>query len=84
VGIVGALLTDNVGPLGETYVLKTLTHQLNSVGPSSFLASESQVKIFNLKSRSVNARKYLGPYHAWLGVTCPVVSFDPFLKEILI
>ncbi len=28
VGIVGALLTNNVGPLGETYVLKTLTHQV--------------------------------------------------------
>ncbi len=28
VGIVWALLTNNVGPLGETYVLKTLTHQV--------------------------------------------------------
>ncbi len=27
VGTIRALLTNNVGPLGETYVLKTLTHQ---------------------------------------------------------
>jgi hypothetical protein len=26
--IVGALLADNVGPLGETYALKTLTHMV--------------------------------------------------------
>ncbi len=58
--------------------------RLNSVGPSSFLASESQVKILNLKSWSMNTRKYLGLNHAWLGATCPVMSFIPFSKVILI
>ncbi len=53
--------------------------RLNSVELSSFLDSEDQVKIFNLKSRSVNARKYLGPNCAWLGVMCPLISFVPFL-----
>ncbi len=28
VGIVGALLTNNIGSLSETYILKTLTHQV--------------------------------------------------------
>jgi hypothetical protein len=32
----------------------------------------------------MNAGKYLGPNHAWSSTICPVMSFDPFLKEILI
>ncbi len=58
--------------------------RLNSVWPSCLLASESQVKIFNLKSGIMNARKYLGPNRAWLGTTCPVISFVPFSKAILV
>ncbi len=58
--------------------------RLSSVGPSSFLALESWVMIFNLKSRSVNTRKYLSPNHAWSGTVCPVWSFAPFSKEIMI
>ncbi len=82
--IVGALLAHNIGPLVETNVLKHWPIRLNSVGPSSFLASESWVRIFDLKSGRVNTRKYLGPTCAWSGMTCPVISFDPFSKEILI
>ncbi len=57
--------------------------RLNSVGPSSFWVSESRVKIFDLKSGSVNARKYSAPNHAWSCATCPVISLAPFSKEIL-
>jgi hypothetical protein len=32
----GALLGNNVGPFGQTYILKTLTIRLNSIGPSFF------------------------------------------------
>jgi hypothetical protein len=78
VHFVRALLTDYVSPFGETNVLNTLNHQVEQCQPSSFLASESRVKIFDLKSRSMNARKYLGPNHAWLGAMCPVISFVPF------
>ncbi len=63
---------------------KTPTHQFNSIGPSSFWASKSGVKIFNLKSGTVNMRKYLAPNCPWSGVMCPVISLAPFLKEILI
>ena len=82
--IVGALLTAIFGLLGEIYVLKTLTHQVKWCQTSSFLSSECWVKIFDKKAGSMNTRKFLGPNCAWLGVTCPVMSFNPFSKEILI
>ncbi len=58
--------------------------RLNSVLPSSFFALEYRVRIYSLKSRSVNARKYSGPTCAWSGMMCPVCSFCPFSKETLI
>jgi hypothetical protein len=56
----GALLGNDACPFSETYALKTLTHQVHSVGPLPFCAFKSQVKIFDLKSGGVNARKYSG------------------------
>ncbi len=58
--------------------------RLNNFGLSFFLASESWVRIFNFKSGNANARKYSGPNPVWSGAMCPVISFDPFSKEILI
>ncbi len=81
--------------LGHCFV-KTLVHsvrhmswkhwpiRLNGAGLSYFLASDSWVKIFDLKSGSMNARKYLGPNHAWLGATCLVISFVSFSNVNLI
>ena len=40
--------------------------------------------MFDLKSGSMNARKYSAPNCAWSGLTCPVTSLAPFSKEILI
>ncbi len=63
--------------------------RLNSYGPSPFCASDSRVKIFDLKSSSVYARKYSVPNQAWLGATWQVISLEFeslefFLEEILI
>ncbi len=80
----GASLGNDICQFGQTYVLKTLTHQVNSVRPLSFRVSKSQVNIIDLKLRSVNARKeYSAPNCAWSGLTCPVISLAPFSKEIL-
>ncbi len=57
---------------------------LNSNWPLSFCASNSQVKIFDLKSGIVYARKYSASIWAWLGVTWPVIPLAPLSKEILI
>jgi hypothetical protein len=84
----GHLLPTMLVHLGETQVRPTSWKhwpiRLNSIGLSSFLASESKVKIFTLKSGSMNVRNYLGPNHAWSGTRCCVMSSNPFLKEILI
>ncbi len=55
--------------------------RLNSVGPSSFLASESLVKIFNLRSRSINVRKHSGQKSCLVGrdVSCNILC--SFLKS---
>ncbi len=58
--------------------------KLNSNGQLSFCVSKSWVKIFDLKSGSMYARKYSALNQAWLGMTWPVFSLAPFLKEILI
>ncbi len=58
--------------------------RLNSNGPSSFCISNSWVKIFDLKSGSVYARKYSASNQACQGATWLVISSAPFLKEILI
>ncbi len=58
--------------------------RLNSNGPLSFCASDSWVKIFDLKLGSVYARKYSVPNQAWSGATWPVISLVPFSKETLI
>ncbi len=63
---------------------KPLPRRLNSNGQLSFCKSDSRVKIFELKSSSVYARKYSAPNQAWSGVTWPVISLVPFSKEILI
>jgi hypothetical protein len=57
--------------------------RLNSNGSSSFCSAKSQVKIFDLKSGSVYARKCSAPNQAWSGATWPVISLAPFSKEIL-
>ncbi len=57
---------------------------LNSNGLLPFCSTESWVKIFDLKSGSVYARKYSALNQAWLGATWPVISLAPFLKVILI
>ncbi len=63
--------------------------RLNSNGPLVFCASDSRVKIFDLKSGSVYTRKYSAPNKAWSGTTWPVISLEFeslefFSKEILI
>ncbi len=63
--------------------------RLNSNGPLSICASKSWVKIFDLKSGSVYARKYSTPNQAWLGVkwlvnSLEVESLEFFSNEILI
>ncbi len=55
--------------------------RLNSVELSSFLASESWVRIFNLKSGSTNMRKYWDTNCIWSGTMHPVISFDPFQRN---
>ncbi len=52
--------------------------------PLSFCKSNSWVKIFDLKSGSVYARKYSAPNQARSDVTWPVISLVPFSKETLI
>ncbi len=59
--IVWALLHDDACPLSQAYTLKALTHEVEYNGPLAFCASNSQVKIFYLKSGSVYARKYSTP-----------------------
>jgi hypothetical protein len=47
VGIVGALLTNNVGQLGKTYVLKTLTHQVKQCWTVFILGFRESSGIFD-------------------------------------
>ncbi len=65
--IVWALLCNDTGPLGQAYALKVLTHETKQQW--TICASNSQVKIFDLKLGSVYARKYSVPNQAWLGAT---------------
>ncbi len=58
--------------------------RLNRNGPLSFCKSDSWVKIFDLKSGSVYAKKYSAPNQAWSGATCLVISLVPSSKETLI
>ena len=59
--ILWTLLCNDAGPLGQAYVLKALTHEINSNGPLSFCVSNCRVKIFDLKSGSMYAKKYSAP-----------------------
>ncbi len=63
---------------------KHSTISLSSVGPLSFWVSKSRVKTFDLKSGSVNVRKYSAPNRAWSGAMCPVIFLALFLEKIFI
>ncbi len=73
VHIAGALFTHKVGPLHATNILKTLAHQAELCWTIFLL--DFRVRIIDLKSGSVNARKYSGPNCTWSGMTHPVISF---------
>ncbi len=76
--VIGALLCNDICPFCQTYILKTLTHQVKQCWTIVLLS------IFDLKSGSVNGRKYSGLNHAWSGAMCRVISLVPFSKESLI
>jgi hypothetical protein len=55
--IIWALFCDNAGPLGQASVLKALTQEAKQLWMIVLLCIRLRVKIFDLKSGSVYARK---------------------------
>ncbi len=53
---------------------------LNSNGPLSFCSCKGQVKVFDLKSGSVYARKYSAPNLAWLDAALTCNLLNSFLE----
>ncbi len=75
VGIVGALLTDNVGPLGETCVLKKLTHQVKQCRIIFLLGFRESSEYLQLEVRKRECGEVLGSKPCLVGrdVSCDVL-----------
>ncbi len=82
--VIGALLRDDVCPFNQTFILKTLTHQVKQCWTIVLLSIRELSQFCYLKLGSMYARKYSVPNQAGSGVKWPVISLAPFLKEILI
>jgi hypothetical protein len=83
VGIVVALLTNNVGPLGETYILKTLSHQVKQCWTVFLLGFKESSQNLQLEVQKHGCKEILGSKSCL--VRCDVsCDFNPSLKEIYI
>ncbi len=76
----GALISNNVGPSGKTYVLETLTHQVEQCWTVVLLCIQKSSQNLLLEIGESEREKVLRSKRAWKGAMCPVISLVPFSK----